>query len=216
MMPDLMHQHVWYDCSQGLVASKLDAVQPAKDWMRDNISKPLDRACAGCVLPQRNMTSHFIIIGAVLPKNSPKVLFAEHDQMIGALAPYRSDQAFQIPVLPGRAERDGPVPDAHGSHPSLERDTKCSVIVADKIFRRRVPRERFGDLTCQPLRRRVTGHCKPQQLSPFVPENKKCEELLEPDCRNHKEIDRRNPFHMVANKGFPGLQWPIWTRHHVD
>src|ERR1700730_8886174 len=83
-------------------------VQPAKDRMRDNISKPLDRACAGRVLPQRNMTSHFIIIGAVLPKNSPKVLFAEHDQMTGALVPYRSDQAFQIPILPGRAERDGP------------------------------------------------------------------------------------------------------------
>jgi hypothetical protein len=76
-------------------------VQPTKDWMRDNISKPLDRTRAGRVLAQRNMTSHFIIIGAVLPKNSPKVLFAEHDQMIGALAPYRSDQAFQIPVLPG-------------------------------------------------------------------------------------------------------------------
>jgi hypothetical protein len=84
-------------------------VQPAKDWMRDNISKPLDRACAGRVLPQRNMTSHFIIIGAVLPKNSPKVLFAEHDQMIGTLAPYRSDQALQIPILPGRAESRMPM-----------------------------------------------------------------------------------------------------------
>jgi hypothetical protein len=57
--------------------SGVSMVQPAKDRIRDNISKPLDRARAGCVLPQRNMNSHFIIIGAVLPKNSPKVLFAE-------------------------------------------------------------------------------------------------------------------------------------------
>ena len=122
--------------------------------------------------------------------------------MVSALAPYRPDQSFQIPILAGRAEGDGPVPDAHRSHPSLERDAKCSVIVADEIFRRRVPQERFGDLTRQPLRRRVAGHRKPQQLSPFVPENEKCEELLERDGRNHKEIDRCNAFPTVANKGF--------------
>src|ERR1700730_3270568 len=115
-------------------------VYSAKDRIRDNISKSLDWTRAGRLLSQRNMTSHFIIIGAVLPKNSPKVLFVEHDQMISALAPSRADQAFQIPILPGRAERDGPVPDAHGSHPSLERHAQCSVIVAGKIFRRRVPR----------------------------------------------------------------------------
>jgi hypothetical protein len=56
-------------------------VEPVKNRMRDNLSEPLDRSWAGRVLPQRNMTSHFIIIGAVLPKNSPKVLFAEHDQL---------------------------------------------------------------------------------------------------------------------------------------
>jgi hypothetical protein len=31
------------------------------------------------------------------------------------------------------------------------------------------------------------------------------------DDWNHKEIDCRNRFHMIANEGFPGLQWPIWT-----
>jgi hypothetical protein len=69
------------------------------------------------------------------------MLFTEHDQMICALAPYRPDQPFQISILPGRAERDGPIPDPHCSHPSLERDAKCSVIVTDEIFRRPVTRE---------------------------------------------------------------------------
>jgi hypothetical protein len=44
----------------------------------------------------------------------------ENDQMIGAFAPDRPDQAFNISVLPGRAERGGPVPDAHRSHASLD------------------------------------------------------------------------------------------------
>src|ERR1700730_3213616 len=82
-------------------------------------------AMSGIGTEQRcSVSSYLIIIDAVLPKNSPKVLFAEHDQMISALMPYRPDQSFQIPILPGRAERDRPVPDAHGSHPSLARHAK--------------------------------------------------------------------------------------------
>jgi hypothetical protein len=54
----------------------------------------------------------------IFRKDSSKLLRVERDQMIGALAPDRSDQAFSISVLPGRAERSGPVPDAHCSHPS--------------------------------------------------------------------------------------------------
>src|SRR2546430_7123940 len=54
--------------------------------------------------------------------------------MISALAPDRPDQAFNVSVLPGRAEPGGPVPDAHCSHASLERDAECSVIVAMRYF----------------------------------------------------------------------------------
>jgi hypothetical protein len=41
------------------------------------------RARAGRVLSQRNMTSHFIIIDAVLPKNSPKVLAQTRVALVG-------------------------------------------------------------------------------------------------------------------------------------
>ena len=44
----------------------------------------------------------------------------------------------------------------------------------------------------------------------------KCEKLLERNGRNHKQINRRNPFHVIADEGLPGLQWPIWPRYHVD
>jgi hypothetical protein len=109
--------------------------------MRNDVSEPLDRACAGRILPKRNMRSHLVIIDGIFPKDSAKVLRVERDQMISTLAPDRPDQAFSISVLPGRAERGGPVPDAHRSHSSLERAAKCSVIVTDEIFGRRVPRE---------------------------------------------------------------------------
>jgi hypothetical protein len=34
-------------------------------------------------------------------------------------------------------------------------------------------------LAGQPLGRRIAGHREPQQSPPFVPENQKCEQLLE-------------------------------------
>jgi hypothetical protein len=84
-------------------------MEPTKDRVCNNISEPLDRARAGRVLPGRNMSAHVIIIGDVFRKNSSQVLGVDHDQMISALAPDRPDQAFNISVLPGRAERRGPV-----------------------------------------------------------------------------------------------------------
>ena len=69
--------------------------------MCNNVSEPFDRARVRCVLPERNVSSRVIIIGSEFRENSPKVLLVDHDQMIGTLAPDRSDQAFNTSVLPG-------------------------------------------------------------------------------------------------------------------
>src|ERR1700730_13918005 len=124
------------------------------------------------------MRSRLIIIGGIFCKDSSKVLGVERYQMISTLARDRPDQAFSISVLPGRAERGGRVPDVHCSHPSLERAAKCSVIVTDEIFGRRLPRECFGDLARQPLRSWVLGHRKPQQLPPSMAKNEKCIKMM--------------------------------------
>jgi hypothetical protein len=127
------------------------------------------------MLPERNVSSNLVVIDRVFRKNSAQVLCAEHDQMIGALAPDRANQAFSISILPWRAERGGPVPNTHRSHARLERDAEGSVIVANEIFRYAVLWKCLGDLTSQPLGRRIAGHRKPQQPPSFVPENQKCE-----------------------------------------
>ena len=74
---------------------------------------PLDRSCERSILPQRNVRSHLIVIDGVSGKNPPKVFRVEHNQMIRALATDRSDQPFNISVLPRRMERGGSVPDPH-------------------------------------------------------------------------------------------------------
>ena len=50
--------------------SSVPMMEPAKDRMRNNVSEPLDRACAGRVLPEQNMRSHPIIISGVFRKDS--------------------------------------------------------------------------------------------------------------------------------------------------
>jgi hypothetical protein len=103
-----------------------------------NLSDPLDQARTGRVLAKRNMGPHLVIVGGVSHKNSSKVVCVERDQMVCALAPDRSDQAFSMSVLPGRAIRGRPVPDSHGAHPSLVGAAIGSAVVADEIFGRRV------------------------------------------------------------------------------
>jgi len=41
--------------------------------MSDNVSEPLDRARAGRILPEGNVSPYLIVIGGVFRKNSPKV-----------------------------------------------------------------------------------------------------------------------------------------------
>ena len=79
-------------------------MEPAKDRMRNDVSEPLDQACAGRVLPERTMRPHLVITDGIFRKELAKMLGVERDQMISALAPDRPDQLFSISVLPGRAE----------------------------------------------------------------------------------------------------------------
>src|SRR5262249_25516705 len=129
--------------------------------------------------------------------------------MVRALAPDRPDQALNMPVLPGRPEGRRSIPDTHRSDAGPEGGTERSVIVANEIFRRRLPRKCLRDLPRQPLCGRIVGHRKPQQTPTLVAEDKKCKELLKCNGRNHKQINRDNPLRMIADEGLPGLQRPI-------
>jgi hypothetical protein len=72
-----------------LLSLKLDSsvsmVEPAKDRMCNNSAGALNRARVRCILPQRNMGTRVIIIGSEFRKDPLKVIFVDHDQMIGAV-----------------------------------------------------------------------------------------------------------------------------------
>ena len=72
--------------------------------MCDDVPEALDRTPVRGILLERNMSTRPIIIGGEFRKNPRKVLFVEHGQTIGTFAPDRPDQAFNIAILPRRAE----------------------------------------------------------------------------------------------------------------
>src|SRR5450759_975914 len=75
-------------------------MQSAQDCMCDDVPEAVYRAPVRRILSERNMRTPPIIIGGEFRKNPPKVFFVEHDQMIGALAPDRPDQTFNMAILP--------------------------------------------------------------------------------------------------------------------
>ena len=82
-----------FACRFQKLNSCVPVMQSAQDCMCDNIPEALDRVSVWCILRDRNMRTPPIIIGGEFRKNLPQVLFVEHDQMIGTLAPDRPDQA---------------------------------------------------------------------------------------------------------------------------
>jgi hypothetical protein len=69
------------------------------------------------------------------------VRFPEHHDMVEAFASDRSNQPFNMTVLPRRAGHDWSVSDAHGSQSACDRDTIRSVAVTDQVTQCRVRRE---------------------------------------------------------------------------
>jgi hypothetical protein len=124
--------------------------------------------------------------------------FAEDQDMIQALASKRSDQTLNIWVLPGRSRCYRAVANPHRSDSVRECLPVSSIIVADQIPRRRVPRKCLHDLPRQPLRRRMRGYREPQQPSSTMAHDKKRKQAPERQGRNHTEINRRDGIRMVA------------------
>src|SRR5450759_167118 len=95
-------------CGPGCRFQKLDSsvpvMQSAQDCMCDDVPEAVERAPGRRILSERIIRTPPIVIGGEFRKDPPQVLFVEHDQMIGTLAPDRSDQALNMAVLPGRAE----------------------------------------------------------------------------------------------------------------
>ena len=135
--------------------------------------------------------------------------------MVEALASDRSDQPFNMTVLPRRAWRDRPVPDTHGSQPACNRDAIGRVTVADEVAWRLVPRECFGDLSGDPFGGRICSHIGPDEPSALQTQDDQPVEKFEPDGRNDEQIDGGDVGGVIAQERSPTRRGWATTSAHV-
>ena len=128
-------------------------------------------------------------------KNSPQVRLAEDEYLIQTLAARCADQTFGTTILPRRPRRDRSIADTHRPHPRREDASVGTVVVANQVGRCRGPRKCLGDLSSQPLGRRMSRHLEPQQLSPAVTQNQECKQEIKGERRHNAHIDGGVPTH---------------------
>ena len=114
-------------------------VQAADLWNGDHTarSQRRDRTWKGCILVQPEVRSCSRVVGDVLVQNAPKAGSRQHDDVIEALASDRSDESFDVGVLPWGARRRQDFLNADGIH-VIER----MITIAEEISRQPRPRGR--------------------------------------------------------------------------
>jgi hypothetical protein len=71
-------------------------VQPRQDWQSSNRPMSLDRATERRILVQRQMRPRLIVITGIRGQDPLQMPRTEDNNVIQAVAPKRSDQAFRV------------------------------------------------------------------------------------------------------------------------
>src|SRR5271166_2362077 len=129
--------------------------------------------------------------------------FPQHHDMVEAFASDRSNQSLNMTVLPRRAGLDRPISNTHGSQSACDRDTAGGVTVSDEVAWPLIPRERFGDLSGDPIGGWICSHIGPGEPSPLQSQDDQPVEKLEPDRRNDEQIDGGDVGGVIAQEGTP-------------
>src|SRR5260370_1369097 len=110
------------------------------------------------VLSERKMGAGAIVIVGVGSEDPAQMGLAQDEDMIEAFSPDRADEPFHMPVLPGRAGGGWAVAYTHRRKALRYRLTVGPISVSDHVVWCFIPREGIGDLTGDPLRRRMGRH----------------------------------------------------------
>src|SRR5215469_5980864 len=110
----------------------------------------------------------------------------EHDDMIEAFAPNRSNHSLHIGSLPRRARCRQHFADAHVSHLFSEFIAKDSIAVAQQVARELVKGEGFSQLLSGPLRGWVGSHIAVDNATPVMGKHQKHVKNLETKSRHVK------------------------------
>ena len=84
----------------------------------------------------------------------------------------RADEPLRISILPRRAWRDRPIPDAHGPHALNEPSAVDAIPITDDVSRGISPAKRLSELLRNPFGSRMCGDPLPR--CPAAPRQRLC------------------------------------------
>src|ERR1700745_3297594 len=104
------------------------------------------------------MGSRSVIVIQIRTKDTTEGGFVEHEHMVEALAPNRTNDTLNIRPLPGGSRGGKDFLDSHVGYLSAEVTAVDGIAVAQQVARKLIKGERFSQLLSGPLRGWVCGH----------------------------------------------------------
>ena len=129
--------------------------------------------------------------------------FVENDDVVGALAPDRTDQAFRERILPRRSVRGDDFFDVEIPRFLFENRSVDLVPISQQISWCRVPWERFDQLLSGPFRCRMCGNVEVGHTSAIMSQDHQDEQDPKRQRRYDEEIERDGLIEMVVEEAFP-------------
>jgi hypothetical protein len=117
------------------------------------------------------------------------VPFAQHENVIQALAPDRADEPLRDGILPRTVRCREDFCDAHALHSVRELLAVDAVAIAEEIGRRGVVREALPDLLGHPLRGGMLGHVEVDDAAAIVSQQDENEEHSQARAGDREEVD---------------------------
>ena len=161
------------------------------------------------------MRSDVIVVKGIGSQDPVQMSLAHDDHVVHAFAPDCSDQPFDKTILPRRGRRDGLVSDAHGAQSTHNDGAINAIPIPDEVAWRLIPREGFGELTCDPFGSRVCCHIDPDQVSPVESDDDEGIEQVKVNGRDNEQVHGSDVWRVVTQEGGPSLTWRSMPLCHV-
>ena len=130
----------------------------------------------------------------------------EHEHMVQALAPNRTNDALDVGSLPGGSRGGQDFLDSHVGCLATEISAEDGVAIAEQIARELVKGNGFSQLLSRPCRRRIRSHIETDNTTPVMGQHQKHIEHLEANGQYSEEVDRDQLLGVILQEGAPGLR----------
>ena len=134
------------------------------------------------------------------------MIFAEDDEMVGALSANRTDHPFGVWIVPWGATSGNDLLDSHVSHSFTEERAIDGVAIPKQKPRfRAVGGERFDDLLGGPRGGRMRRHVEVNDPASLVGEDHEAIQQAEGDRWHDEEVAGGGALEMIPEEGTPRL-----------